>query len=109
MKDNGLQSIAAEARNRKSEFGLFKTIGAIIFIIPIIVHSFKWGWIYPIIALFALDFLTDSLGVFGIILGVVIMIGSVWLCVWRVRTMRMKRRFENAPKLYTPSNMRDDD
>jgi len=109
MKDNGLQSIATEARNRKSEFGLFKTIGAIIFILPIIIHAFKWGWVYPILGLFVLDFLTDSLGVLGIILGVVLMIGSVLLCVWRVRTMRIKRRFENAPQFYTPSSMRDDD
>ena len=109
MKDNGLQQIAVEARNRKSEFGVFKTIGAIIFILPIIIHGFKWGWVYPILALLALGILPEALGdVLGIILGVLLVIGSIWLCVWRVRAMLRKRKLENTPRLYTPPSMRDD-
>jgi len=110
MKDNGLQQIAVEARNRKSEFGILKTIGTIMFILPIIIHSFKWGWIYPILALLALGILPEALGdVLGIILGILLVIGSIWLCRRRVLTMRRKRKQENTPRLYTPPSMRDDD
>jgi len=110
MKDNGLQGIAVEARNRKSGPGIFQTIGAIIFILPIIIHGFKWGWVYPILALLALGILPEALGdVLGIILGVLLVIGSIWLCKRRVLTMRRRRKQENIPRLYTPPNMRDYD
>jgi len=109
MKDNGIQQIAVEARNRKSGPGIFQTIGMILFILPIIAHGFKWGWIYPIIALFALVILPEGLGVLGVIIGILLLVGSIWLCRRRVLAMRRKRKLENMPKLYTPYSMRDDD
>jgi len=109
MRDNGLQSIATEARNRKSGLGIFQIIGIIIFILPIIIHGFKWGWIYPIIALCALMVLPEVLGVFGVILGVLLLIGGIWLCRRRVITMKARRALAHMAKLYTPYDMRDDD
>ena len=109
MKDNGLQQIAVEARNRKSGPGIFQIIGMIIFILPIIIHGFKWGWIYPVISLFALVILPEGLGVLCVIVGILLMIGSIWLCRRRVLIMRLRREYENMARLYTPSSMLDDD
>jgi len=109
MRDNGLQQIAVDARNNKSNMGIFQIITIIIFIFPIIKHSFMWGWIYPIIALLALMALGEGLGALGIVLGVLLMAGSIWLCRKRVIIMREKRTLANRAKLYTPSSMLDDD
>jgi len=108
-----LQSIATEARNNKSSRPpILQIIGIIIFILPILGHGFKWGWIYPVITLFTLGFMIESLGVFGVILWVLLMGGSVWLCRRRVLTMRARRRWEtteNTAKLYSSTILRDDD
>ena len=107
MKDNGLQSIASDIQ-KNSSIPIVKIIMAIIFIFPIIVHGFKWGWVYPVLGLLALVILSE-VGVFGVILGIIIMLGSAWLCRWRVQKMRLHRKFENMAKLYTPYSMLDDD
>ena len=108
MKDNGLQGIAADIQ-KNNRLPVLKIIGAIIFILPIIGHGFKWGWIYPTITLFTLGFLIEGLRVFGVILWILLMGGSFWLCRRRVRTMRRKRKFADTPQLFTPQTMRDDD
>ena len=108
MKDNGLQGIAADIQ-KNNRLPVLKIIGAIIFILPIVIHGFKWGWIYPTITLFTLGFLIEELRVFGVILWILLMTGSIWLCRRRVIIMRNRRNLANTPNLYAPSIMRDDD
>ena len=112
MKDNGLQSIAVEAGNLKQSVGIFQIIGMIIFVAPIIIHGFKWGWIYPVLALFVVLPWTFSLSdVLGVILTIPVLAGSTWLTVKRVRIMKERRRLENEyiADLHTPTGMRDYD
>ena len=109
MENNGLQGIAEEAKNHKSGLKIFHVIGAIIFIIPIVGHSIKWGWLFPLISLAFFEWWWEDYGILGLIFAILIFAGSLCLCVWRVRTMRKKRKFENIPQLSTPPSMRDDD
>ena len=112
MHDNGLQRIASDIR-KNNRIPPLKAIMAIIFVLPIIIHGFKWGWIYPIIILiFASDLVEHYLGVSettSIILQIILFCGGVALCIWRVRKMRKKRKTVYMPRLYTPSSMRDYD
>jgi len=123
-----LQSIATEARNRKSSgMGIFQIIGIIIFIVPIIIHGFKWGWVYPILGFF---FAVTSVmftallvsGAFGseaiiiiamifavIFIAIPIFAGGVFLCVLRFRKKIAEQERNNMPELHTPPAMRDDD
>jgi len=123
-----LQSIATEARNRKSSgMGIFQIIGIIIFIVPIAIHGFKWGWIYPILGFFfaATSVMFAALlanGVFGseaiviiamifavIFIAIPIFAGSVFLCVLRFRKKIVEQERNNMPELHTPPTMRDYD
>ena len=123
-----LQSIATEARNRKSSgMGIFQIIGIIIFIVPIVIHGFKWGWAYPILGFFfaiisvAFTALlaSEAFGVEAIIIiamifstifiAIPIFAGSVFLCVLRFRKMFAERERNNMPELHTPPTMRDHD
>jgi len=108
MENNGLQSIATEIQ-KNNRLPLMKAIMGIIFVLPIIIHSFKWGWIFPLISLSLFDWFWYDFGVIGLILAILIFIGSIILCIWRVRKMRQKRKTAYVPRLYTPPSMRDYD
>jgi len=123
-----LQSIATEARNRKSSgMGIFQIIGIIIFVVPIVIHGFKWGWAYPILGFFFATisvvftalltnevFGSEALIIIAMIFAVIfiaipIFAGSVLLCVLRFRKMCAERERNNMPELHTPPTMRDHD
>jgi len=81
----------------------------IIFVLPAIIHGFKWGWIYPVatglflvLALMMGDFIP-------IILGLLLFIGSIFLCRRRMRIMRAQRENATELKPCTPIGMRDYD
>ena len=102
-----LQSIANNNKPPKAP-SIFQIIMMIIFVAPLIAHGFKWGWIYPVIALFTLGILGESLGVVGVVLWITLMGGSIYLCRKRYRTMKARNRLRNTLNLRTPSIMRDD-
>ena len=80
----------------------------VIFILPAIIHGFKWGWIYPILAFFAFLLLLD-LGALGIVLGIPVAAGSIWLCRHRFLKMREQRGGRSTLNPHTPTGMRDYD
>jgi len=106
-----LQSIA----NNKSGGGAnpFQIIGAIIFFIPIIIHAFKWGWIYPILAIIVEPVFTELIGNNSLAfwLWVLFFIGSIILFISRVRKMWRRRKAANQATINpsTPVSMRDYD
>ena len=81
----------------------------IIFVLPAIIHGFKWGWIYPVATgLFLILALMMNDGI-AFILGLLLFSGSIFLCRRRRRIMRAQ--CENATELKpcTPVGMRDYD
>jgi len=105
-----LQPIATSGKKGSSPFN---TIMMIILILPIvirvIINGFKWGWIFPIVSILFFFGMWDIYGGAGFAIGAVAFIGSIWLLVWRVRSMRAKRRGRKAPRLTTPYVIHDPD